>query len=371
MLDKKIFIIAGEDSGDLHGSHLIREMKKIDSNISFYGIGGNKMIKAGLRPVEHIKNLNVIGIVEVLKHYPRIKKIFNQTIGHIKKLSPEQIILIDYPGFNMRLAKKIKKTGIPISYFILPQAWAWNSKRAEQLKSLCDKLISIIPFEKTWFEKRKIDVHFVGHPLTTVLDTRFEKNFLYKKYNIDKDKKIVALLPGSRKSEIKRHWEIFLDSIKRLNNESKHKIQPVLIQAPNVNINNVPKNIITIKETDHYEALYSADAAIVCSGTATLETALLKCPMVVCYKLSSITWFLAKKMSSVKHLSLVNLIVGKEVVTELLQNNMTSKKIVKEINYLLSKTGRVEWEKNYTLLLGSLNIKKSNPYQNAARYILH
>ena len=370
MLDKKIVIVAGEDSGDLHGSHLMREMKKINSKLSFYGVGGDKMIGEGLNHVEHIKNLNVIGIVEVLKHYPRIKKIFNKVVSLVKKVNPEQVILIDYPGFNMKLAKEIKKTEIPVSYFILPQVWAWNSKRADQLKVLCDKLVSIIPFEKTWFKRRKIDVHFAGHPLTTILERRFEKNFLHEKYNIDKNKKIVALLPGSRESEIKRHWKVFLDSTKDLNSGLEHKIQPILIQAPNVNINNVPTNIITIKRNHHYEALYSADAAIVCSGTATLETALLGCPMVVCYKLSAITWFLANKMASVKHLSLVNLIAGKEVVAELLQNNMTSKKIVKEVSYLLSKTGKLEWEKNRALLIGALNIKKRNPYQNAAKYIL-
>ena len=333
MSNKKIVIIAGEDSGDLHGAHLIKEMKKIDPDFTFYGVGGDKMIGAGLNHIEHIKNLNVIGIVEVLKHYPRIKKIFNKTVSLIKEINPQQVILIDYPGFNMRLAKKVKQLGVSVTYFILPQVWAWNSKRAEQLKKLCDKLVSIIPFEKQWFKKRNIDVHFVGHPLISILDKTFEKNFLHQKYNIDQNKKIVALMPGSRKSEIKKHWGVFLDTIKQLKKDNKHEIQPVLIQAPNIAIENVPDNIIRIKD-NHYEALSSADVAIVCSGTATLETALLRCPMVVCYKLSSITWFLAKRMASVKYLSLVNLIVGKEVVAELLQNNMKPKNIAKEIYYL-------------------------------------
>ena len=234
---------------------------------------------------------------------------------------------------------------------------------------MCDKLISIIPFEKTWFKKRNIDVHFVGHPLISILDKSFDKNFLYNKYNITPNKKIIALLPGSRKSEIEKHWGVFLDTIKQIEKDSPHKIQPVLIQAPNVEIDNVPKNIIKVKD-HHYDALYSADVAIVCSGTATLEAALLKCPMVVCYKLSSITWFLAKKMSSVKHLSLVNLIAGKEIVAELLQNNMKPKNIVKEIDYLLSQEGRTTWEKNYGLLVRAIDIKRKQPYQNAAKYIL-
>ena len=369
MSNKKIVIIAGEDSGDLHGAHLIKEMKKIDPDFTFYGVGGDKMIGAGLNHIEHIKNLNVIGIVEVLKHYPRIKKIFNKTVSLIKEINPQQVILIDYPGFNMRLAKKVKKLGVSVTYFILPQVWAWNSKRAEQLKKLCDKLVSIIPFEKQWFKKRNIDVHFVGHPLISILDKTFEKNFLHQKYNIDQNKKIVALMPGSRKSEIKKHWGVFLDTIKQLKKDNKHEIQPVLIQAPNIAIENVPDNIIRIKD-NHYEALSSADVAIVCSGTATLETALLGCPMVVCYKLSSITWFLAKRMASVKHLSLVNLIVGKEVVAELLQNNMKPKNITKEIYYLLSQEGKAEWKQNHDLLVNSIDTTRKNPYQNAAKYIL-
>jgi len=369
MSNKKIVIIAGEDSGDLHGSHLIKEMKKIDPDFTFYGVGGDKMIGAGLNHIEHIKNLNVIGIVEVLKHYPRIKKIFNKTVSLIKEINPQQVILIDYPGFNMRLAKKVKKLGVSVTYFILPQVWAWNSKRAEQLKKLCDKLVSIIPFEKQWFKKRNIDVHFVGHPLISILDKTFEKNFLHQKYNIDQNKKIVALMPGSRKSEIKKHWGVFLDTIKQLKKDNKHEIQPVLIQAPNIAIENVPDNIIRIKD-NHYEALSSADVAIVCSGTATLETALLRCPMVVCYKLSSITWFLAKRMASVKHLSLVNLIVGKEVVAELLQNNMKPKNIAKEIYCLLSQEGKAAWKQNHALLVSSIDTTRKNPYQNAAKYIL-
>ncbi len=369
MSNKKIVIIAGEDSGDLHGAHLIKEMKKIDPDFTFYGVGGDKMIGAGLNHIEHIKNLNVIGIVEVLKHYPRIKKIFNKTVSLIKEINPQQVILIDYPGFNMRLAKKVKQLGVSVTYFILPQVWAWNSKRAEQLKKLCDKLVSIIPFEKQWFKKRNIDVHFVGHPLISILDKTFEKNFLHQKYNIDQNKKIVALMPGSRKSEIKKHWGVFLDTIKQLKKDNKHEIQPVLIQAPNIAIENVPDNIIRIKD-NHYEALSSADVAIVCSGTATLETALLRCPMVVCYKLSSITWFLAKRMASVKHLSLVNLIVGKEVVAELLQNNMKPKNIAKEIYCLLSQEGKAAWKQNHALLVNSIDTTRKNPYQNAAKYIL-
>tara|TARA_B100000470_G_scaffold209657_1_gene187247 strand:- start:1693 stop:2826 length:1134 start_codon:yes stop_codon:yes gene_type:complete len=369
MINNKIVIIAGEDSGDLHGSKLIAQMKTINPDLSFYGIGGDKMIQAGLNKVEHIKNMNVIGLFEVLKHYPRIKRIFNKTVRFINELKPNKVILIDYPGFNIRLAKKMKKLGIPVSYFILPQVWAWNSSRAKDLQQTCEQLISIIPFEKEWFSNQQIDVHFVGHPLTSILKQKFDSGFLHKRYEIGQDKKIIALLPGSRTSEVKKHWPIFLKTIKAFNASSNHKIQPILIQAPNIKIENVPEGLVVI-DKNHYEALSCADAAIVCSGTATLETALLNCPMVVCYKLSSLTWFFAKKMSLVKHLSLVNLITEKEAVKELLQKNMTATNIVNEVNYLFSNEGRDAWAENYSLLLKKMNSETTNPYHSAAKHIL-
>tara|TARA_B100000745_G_scaffold300558_1_gene255277 strand:- start:4197 stop:5330 length:1134 start_codon:yes stop_codon:yes gene_type:complete len=369
MINNKIVIIAGEDSGDLHGSKLIAQMKTINPDLSFYGIGGDKMIQAGLNKVEHIKNMNVIGLFEVLKHYPRIKRIFNKTVRFINELKPNKVILIDYPGFNIRLAKKMKKLGIPVSYFILPQVWAWNSSRAKDLQQTCKQLISIIPFEKEWFSNQQIDVHFVGHPLTSILKQKFDSGFLHKRYEIGQDKKIIALLPGSRTSEVKKHWPIFLKTIKAFNASSNHKIQPILIQAPNIKIENVPEGLVVI-DKNHYEALSCADAAIVCSGTATLETALLNCPMVVCYKLSSLTWFFAKKMSLVKHLSLVNLITEKEAVKELLQKNMTATNIVNEVNYLFSNEGKDAWAENYSLLLKKMNSETTNPYHSAAKHIL-
>ena len=263
----------------------------------------------------------------------------------------------------------MKKLGIPVSYFILPQVWAWNSSRAKDLQKTCEQLVSIIPFEKKWFSDRKIDVHFVGHPLISILKQEFDSSFLHKKYSINRNKKIVALLPGSRTSEVKKHWPIFLKTINAFNASSKNRIQPVLIQAPNIKIKNMPEGLIVINK-NHYEALSCADAAIVCSGTATLETALLNCPMVVCYKMSSLTWFFAKKMSLVKHLSLVNLITEKAAVKELLQQNMTATNIVNEINYLFSNEGKATWAENHSLLVEKMKPETKNPYHNAAKHIL-
>tara|TARA_B100000902_G_scaffold259965_1_gene246204 strand:+ start:1949 stop:3079 length:1131 start_codon:yes stop_codon:yes gene_type:complete len=368
MANKKIVLIAGEDSGDLHGSHLIREIKNSDPSFEFHGIGGDKMISEGLKPIEHIKNLNVIGIVEVLRHYPRIKKIFNNTLSFIKKTRPEKVVLIDYPGFNLRLAKKISKMGIEVSYFILPQVWAWKSSRAKTLEENTDKRISIIPLEKNWFKKRDIDIKYVGNPLINLKNIRGKKDNLFKEHGISCDDKVVVLMPGSRRSEIEKHWKIFLETVDILDKKLDKKIIPVLLQAPNASINNVPDNFIVTKEK-HYEILSVADAAIVSSGTATLETAILGCPMVVCYKLSPVTWFLAQRMSSVKYLSLVNLIGNKKIVKELLQSEMVASNIAEEVLFLLSSDGQKNVKSDYRELVGSLN-SKTSPYEEAAQYIL-
>ena len=368
MIKKKIVVIAGEDSGDLHGSRLMREIKNSSSSFEFYGIGGDQMIREGLKPIEHIKNLNVIGIVEVLKHYPRIKKIFNNTLSFIKKTMPEKVILIDYPGFNLRLAKKISRMGIEVSYFILPQVWAWRSSRAKILEANTDKRISIIPLEKDWFKKRGITIKYVGNPLICLKNVQGDKDWLCKKYAVSRDEKIVALMPGSRKSEIQKHWKIFLETIDLLGENSKQKITPILLQAPNVSIKNLPDHFIVTQE-NHHEILSVADAAIVSSGTATLETAILGCPMVVCYKLSPITWFLAQKMSSVKYLSLVNIIGNKNIVKELLQADMNAPNIADEVLFLLSGDGQKSIKADYETLRNSL-VFKTNPYKEAAQYIL-
>ena len=365
---KKIVIIAGEDSGDLHGAELIKALKRSNPNYKFCGIGGEKMIRQGLVPIDHIKNLNVIGLVEILKHYPRIKKIFNKTLSFIKKTRPEKVILIDYPGFNLKLAKKISKMDIEVSYFILPQVWAWRSSRAKTLEQNTDKRISIVPLEKDWFKKRGIEISYVGNPLIELQKIKPDKNVIYKKYNISRNDKVVALMPGSRKSEIQKHWPIFLQTLNLMQKQLTYNIVPILLEAPNVVIDNIPQHVIRTKE-NHYELLSIADAAIVCSGTATLETAILGCPMVVCYQLSPITWFLAQRMSSVKYLSLVNLISDKNIVKELLQNNMSANNIMKEIIYLLSEHGKETVKAEYSVLVDSL-ASKTNPYEEAAKHIL-
>ena len=365
MNKEKIFIISGEDSGDLHGAKLMASIKQVNPKVEFFGIGGVRMQSEGLQLTEHIKNLNVLGIFEVVKHYPRIKKIFNNTIKEIKKLKPNKVILIDYPGFNLRLAKKLYALNFDITYFILPQVWAWKESRTKILKLCCKKLISIIPFEKNWFSQKNIAVHYAGHPLSELSNLTFDKYTFCRKHNIPEKNKIIILMPGSRSIEIKRHWSIFEKTVKILKDQHKN-LSFVLLEGENVNIK-ANTNIIKVKE-NQYEAIGVADAAIVCSGTATLETAMLKCPMIVCYKLSTLTWILAQMLSKVKHLSLVNLIAEDTIVDEYLQNKMFAKNLSRGVNRLLKNDNRDAVLKKYNQLIEKLETNE-NAYVSAAKYI--
>ena len=365
MSKEKIFIISGEDSGDLHGAKLMASIKQVNPNTEFFGIGGNRMQKEGLRLTEHIKNLNIIGIFEVVKHYSRIKKIFNNTISQIKKINPDKIVLIDYPGFNLRLAKKLSALNIDITYFILPQVWAWKGSRAKTLQQYCNKLISIIPFEQKWFSQKNIPVHYAGHPLSELSDLTFDRGSFCQRHGIPEENKIIILMPGSRSVEIKRHWKIFEKAVQNLRKQHQN-FSFVLLEGDNVNISS-SVNIVKIKE-NQYEAIGIADAAIVCSGTATLETAMLRCPMIVCYKLSWPTWILAQMLSKVKYLSLVNLIAEDKVVDEYLQNKMTAKNLASGVNNLFKNENRDTVVEKYKRLIEKLKTNE-NPYTSAARYI--
>ena len=365
MSKEKIFIISGEDSGDLHGAKLIASIKQVNPNTEFFGIGGNRMQKEGLQLTEHIKNLNVIGIFEVVKHYSRIKKIFNNTISEIKKINPDKIVLIDYPGFNLRLAKKLSALNIDITYFILPQVWAWKESRAKTLQQYCNKLISIIPFEKKWFSQKNITVHYAGHPLSELSDLNFDRNSFCQRHGIPEENKIIILMPGSRSVEIKRHWKIFEKAVKNLRRQHQN-FSFVLLEGDNVNISS-SLNLVKIKE-NQYEAIGIADAAIVCSGTATLETAMLRCPMIVCYKLSLPTWILAQMLSKVKYLSLANLIAEDKIVDEYLQGKMTAINLSIGINGLFKNENRDIVIKKYKRLIEKLKTNE-NPYASAARHI--
>ncbi|MEE8342122.1 MAG: lipid-A-disaccharide synthase [Candidatus Neomarinimicrobiota bacterium] len=363
---QSIFIIAGEESGDLHGSHLVQEILKLYPKIKFVGHGGDKMAASGVEIIEHISALSIVGFTEVIKHLPYMFKVMSSTISTIRKIRPSRVILIDYPGFNLRLAKRLKALNIPITYFILPQVWAWKENRAEIIKKYMDQAISIVPFEKEWFGKRGINIDFVGHPFVDVEKPSISKKDYFSKYLLTLNRPLLALLPGSRQQEIDRHWPIFLATIKKLR-EIFPKIQFIIGQAPNVKMPTCPEYVHIEKEDPRLTMHYS-DAGLIASGTATLEAATFNLPTVVCYKTSKITYWIGKRLAKVKYLSLINLIANRQIVPEFLQHKMTAKALVKALIPLLSDTPERE-----KIIFGYKKFNKNlgNPgvYRRAAKLI--
>jgi len=363
----KFFIIAGEPSGDFHGGNLINSIKNIIPYSSFIGHGGNTMGKAGMRVFEHTDNLAIMGFIEIIKHLPRMFKILNKTVKIIEKEKPDRIILIDYPGFNLRLAKKLVNLKIPITYFILPQAWAWKENRVETMKQVLDQALSIFPFEKDWYESRGLTVNYIGHPLIDTLHGPASSGSFYNKHNLNTQKPLLLLMPGSRQQEIDRHWPIFLNTIEILSKQIP-KLQFIIGKSPYVTIANIPSNCKV--EFDCRKAMIFATAAIVASGTATLECAVENTPMVVCYKLSSLSWGIANLYTKIRYSSIVNLIANNRIIPELLQTNMTAENIALEITPLLNKKSKIR--KNMVSDLNKIKDKigPSGVYNRAALAII-
>jgi len=363
----KYYIIAGEASGDLHGSNLITALKKMDSAAFFRCWGGDKMQVAGATLVKHYKELAFMGFTEVLLNLRTIFRNLKFCKKDIYYYNPDLIILIDYPGFNLRIAKWAAKRKIKVVYYISPQVWAWKENRVKVMKHCIDKMLVILPFEKEYFKKRwEWDVEYVGHPLIEEIEN-FKLNI---KQETSFDKPIVALLPGSRKQEILKKLPVMLKVSKFFTD-----YQFVVAKAPGVETVFYDKLLSEYSNVSYvvnntYSLLNQSKAALVTSGTATLETALFKVPQVVCYKGSFISYQIGRRLVKIKFISLVNLIMNKLVVKELIQNKFTVENLRKELSELLGGGVSVEKIKgDYNLLRQKLE-NGSMASDNAARQIM-
>jgi lipid-A-disaccharide synthase len=347
----KYYIIAGEASGDLHGSNLIKALRKEDTEADIRFWGGDLMQKAGGKLVKHYKELAFMGFAEVLFNLKTILNNITFCKKDIEQFHPDVIIFIDYPGFNMRIAEWAKKKKIPTHYYISPQIWAWKENRIKNIKRDFDKLYVILPFEKDFYEKKHhFPVEFVGHPLIDAIHnrTKIDESTFREEYNLD-ERPIIALLPGSRKQEISKLLHEMLAIVNDFPN-----YQFVIAGAPGQDYE-FYKQFLTNKAVHFisnrtYDLLSVAYAALVTSGTATLETALFKVPEVVCYKGNWISYQIAKRIITLKYISLVNLIMDEEVVTELIQTDCNSKKIKTELSKILDQKYRVKLIEKYHLL---------------------
>jgi lipid-A-disaccharide synthase len=347
----KYYIIAGEASGDLHGSNLMKALYKKDPQAEIRFWGGDLMQKTGGTLVKHYRELAFMGFLEVILNLKTIFKNIAFCKNDIEHFHPDAIIFIDYPGFNMRIAKWAKQKGIQTHYYISPQIWAWKENRIKDIKRDFDELYVILPFEKDFYEKKHhFPVHFVGHPLIDAIHDRIPiDEIVFKQENNLNEKPIIAILPGSRKQEIAKMLEVMLSVVADFS-----AYQFVIAGAPSQDyafyeqfLKNKNVHFIANKT---YDLLQIATAALVTSGTATLETALFKVPEVVCYKGSWASYQIAKRIITLKYISLVNLIMDKEVVTELIQENCNSKTLKTELEKILDPIYRKNLIDNYTIL---------------------
>ena len=354
----KYYIIAGEASGDLHASNLIKSIIKKDPTAEFRFWGGDLMKEVvGLAPVKHYKDLAFMGFLEVAKNIGTILKNIKFCKTDLENYQPDVLILVDYPGFNLRIAEFAKKLGIKVVYYISPQLWAWKEGRVEKIKKFVDEMLVILPFEKDFYKKHQVDAHFVGHPLLDAIEDLPEINTeQFKKDHLLNEKEIIALLPGSREQEVTKMLELML-SVRPYFKD----YQFVIAGAPSI-----PKEFYQkfVDENVHfvsnrtYDLLRCSKVALVTSGTATLETALLNIPEVVCYKSSTISYEIGKRVvKNIKYISLVNLIMDEEIVTELIQKELTTENLVRELNHILKGEKRNQMLSDFEKLQNKLGGK--------------
>ena len=347
-MNEKVMIIAGEASGDLHGANLVRAMLAKRPGLSFSGMGGKDLIGAGVNVLFDAKKIAVVGLAEVFSHLPDIFAAQKILKTALKEKRPALLILIDFPDFNLMLAKFAKKLGIPVFYYITPQVWAWRSGRVKTIAARVDQIGVILPFEEEFFRERGLDAEYVGHPLLDSVHTSMSREEFCAEHNISNDDLLIGLLPGSRKKEISGLFPTLLQTAERLqkSNESQRKIVFFVPLASTISKEEIRDNglnefgnglDVRIIRENRYDMMAACDAAVVASGTVTLELALLETPMVVIYKVSNGTYKLGRLLvnKNLTNFSLVNLIAGEEVVPELIQGDVNPERIEAELKAII------------------------------------
>jgi lipid-A-disaccharide synthase len=351
-----IMIVAGESSGELYGSLLAKALRQRWPDVNIIGVGGERMKEAGVALVSHISD--AFGLIEAVSSLKKIKTAFDNSIDAIKRSRPEVLVLIDYPDFNLKVAKTAKSLGIKILYYVSPQVWAWRKGRVQKIAALVNRMAVILPFEEKIYSNAGLKCEFVGHPILEEIEAVLGpeglltphpglRSHLKSALGFDPDRLLFAILPGSRPSELSRHLPLMVDVIRQIRSDtgiySEKQLQICMPLAPNTDekrygiyLETLKQKGVTVKKGETVKMLAASDMALVTSGTATLQTAFLEVPMVVVYKLSPLTYQLGKRIIKVKHISLVNILSGREAVAELIQHRAKPKEIINELNKIMS-----------------------------------
>lgn len=342
-----ILMISGEESGDLHGSLLMRALREIDPGIRVMGMGGERMRAEGLEGIDS-REVSVVGIAEVFEKVPSIINAFRRLKGFLRNRRFDCVVLIDFPDFNLLFAGEAKKRGVPVIYYISPQVWAWRRGRIKKIARLVDKMLVVFPFEVELYRASGVDVEYVGHPLVDIAVCEMTQREARRSLGIPEDSTVIALLPGSRKDEVRRLLPVMLDAGRLIQNRLKKGIHFVLSPADSIDdrflstfLKDTGLDVRVLRER-MYELLRASDAAVVASGTATLETSLIGTPMVIVYMVSYISYLIGRLMIGVSHIGLPNIIAGRTVVPEFIQGEVTPENISKEIVDILVDPERRE-----------------------------
>jgi len=334
-VSRTIMIIAGEASGDMHGARLMAAMKKKRPGLVFFGIGGDRMISEGLEAVYHIRQMAFLGFFEVIRHFPFIRRVFRTMHRILDARRPDLIILIDYPGFNLKFAGQARKKGFRIIYYISPQIWAWGSGRIKKIRENVDRMLVIFPFEETLYREAGVPVDFVGHPLKDSFNPGLSRENFLRLYGINRKARILGLFPGSRNQEVERLLPVMLQAFNRLRSEIPH-LEAMVGQA-----HTLPDSLYSdiLKEHDKihrvrnqtHSLMKHCDAALVASGTATLETAMAGTPMAVLYKMAPLSFWLGRHLVRIPDIGLVNIVAGRRIVPELVQGDASPDRIAEAV----------------------------------------
>ena len=372
MNHNSILIIAGELSGDVQGGKLVAAIKKLSPDLKITGIGGDNMEAAGMELLHHIREMSFLGFSEVVKHLPFIRKVMNELTEWIETNRPETVILIDYPGFNLRLAKKAKKLGCRIVYYISPQVWAWGAGRIKTISRLVDHMIVVFPFEEELYRSAGVKVDFVGHPILEGLNSKLSREEFYEKHGFKLDDPVVGLLPGSRTQEVENLYLQMVEAVELMKKELPD-LQTVTGISPTLNENiysSIEAGKDLIHSNDIYDVMQHSAVLFVASGTATLESACLGTPMIIVYKVSPISWFLGKLLVKLKNIGLVNIVAGEKIVPEILQSEVTATRLASEgLSLLGDKTLMEDTRKKLLMVKESLG--KTGASQRAAELIVN
>ena len=327
-----ILIVAGEVSGDIQGAKLVAELKELSPGIKITGIGGDNMKSAGVELLHHVREMSFLGFSEIIKHLPFIRRVLNELTHWIEMNRPSAVVLIDYPGFNLKLARRAKKLGCKVIYYISPQIWAWGKSRIKKIARFVDLMIVVFPFEEKLYKDYGINVEFVGHPMLEGLDNTSTKAEFFEKHNLDERKTLIGLLPGSRLQEVEKLYPTMLEAVEKMRSNST-ELQSVTSLSPALDkeiYSSIEQGKYAVHSTDTHDVMKHSDLLIVASGSATLESAFFGTPLIIVYRLSPISWFLGNLLVNINSIGLVNIVAGENIAPEILQSDLTADRLAEE-----------------------------------------